>query len=1226
MNQIGSPLVGSYDYRTVALSVLIATSASYAALDLGGRVTAVRGWTRSAWLAGGAAAMGFGIWSMHFTGMLAFTLPVPVSYDWPTVLLSLLAAILASAVALYVASRKEMDRVQALTGGLLMGLGIAGMHYTGMAAMRLPAVCHYSPLLVALSVFIAVIASFGALGLPFDYREACRSTTLAKVISATMMGAAISLMHYTGMMAATFFPSTILPDTSHAVSVSSLGLSGIAIGTFVVQALAVLTSSVDRQLAAQAQELQTSERFRQVAEFLRDVLLLGNADLSEVLFVNRAYEAIWGSTVESLYANPRSWLEGVHPDDRQQVREALRRLEDGESLDYVECRVVRPDGSVSWVRLRARPVLDSQGHPYRVVGSFHEFTKRKLAEEQVKQAENRIRLIIDTIPTIIWRKLPDGSADFLNQHFREYTGLSSEDGLGWGWMKAFHPDDRLMEEWRAALAAGEPFVKEARLRGADGQYRWFLIRAVPLRDEQRNIANWYGTSTDIEDRKRAETEARTLIDAIPQQIWSGPPDGTIDYCNERWRSETGLELKDVRDEGWLRIIHPDDRDRVLKAWRDSVANGTPYEQEERHRGADGTYRWFLSRGVPLRDAEGRILRWYGTNTDIEDRKRADEELRQSEDRIRAILDFSPNWIFLKDTEGRYLLVNKEVERVFRISQEQIKGKTDSEIFPAKLAAEIRANDLKVLREGVTMEFEEIADLEDGRHTSIVHKFPLFDTHGNIYATGGVATDITERKRLEEALRHSEEQYRTVVETGTDAVVNIDEDSKILFVNPATTNMFGYELSELIGRALTMFMPESLRELHKAGVRRYLATDQRHMNWQGVELIGLRKNGEEFPVEISFGETRKQGRSIFTGFIRDITERKRAEEELQQAHERIDSILRSVSDTFILFDRQWRYLYLNDAAIRATGRPLKEVLGRTLWDLFPVVAGTELDRQFHRSMDEHVNIEFDFHFLQPGIDQWWEIRTYPQPEGLAVFATEITERKRADEQLRRLSGRLLRSQDEERRRIARDLHDSTGQDLVALATMLGQLNASIPAAKRKERLLFSDCRALADKCIREVRTLSYVLHPPALDQAGLGAAIRDYVDGFTKRSGIQVDLELSPRLGRMTRDIEQAVFRVTQEALTNIQRHSGSPQAKIRVNRNSVLTLEISDLGRGLSATKQRGKGKTRVEVGVGIPSMQERVKLIGGRIEINSSSHGTSVRVTIPLGENQREKTTHFAG
>src|ERR1700730_11751056 len=134
---------------------------------------------------------------------------------------------------------------------------------------------------------------------------------------------------------------------------------------------------------------------------------------------------------------------------------------------------------------------------------------RKIGSDEAANAiEERLRLIIDTIPTIVWSKLPDGSADFLNKHFREYTGLSLEYGLDWGWMNAFHPDDRLKEEWRAAFAAGKPFEKAARLRPADGQYRWFLIRAVPLRDEQRNVVHWYGTSSDIEDRKHAEAELR----------------------------------------------------------------------------------------------------------------------------------------------------------------------------------------------------------------------------------------------------------------------------------------------------------------------------------------------------------------------------------------------------------------------------------------------------------------------------------------------------------------------------------------------------------------------------------------------------------------------------------------------------------------------------------------------------------------------------------------------
>src|ERR1700680_2520671 len=155
MNTPDFVIPGYYDTRLVALSVFIAVVASYTALDLAARVTFARGSTRYLWLSGGATAMGIGIWSMHYLGMLAFRLPVPVLYDWPTVLLSLAAAILASLVALFVVSRQKMGPFQALAGSVIMGGGIAGMHYIGMAAMRLPAMCHYAPAVVALSVVLA---------------------------------------------------------------------------------------------------------------------------------------------------------------------------------------------------------------------------------------------------------------------------------------------------------------------------------------------------------------------------------------------------------------------------------------------------------------------------------------------------------------------------------------------------------------------------------------------------------------------------------------------------------------------------------------------------------------------------------------------------------------------------------------------------------------------------------------------------------------------------------------------------------------------------------------------------------------------------------------------------------------------------------------------------------------------------------------------------------------
>jgi two-component system sensor histidine kinase/response regulator len=238
-------------------------------------VTAARGRIRFAWLSGGATAMGTGIWSMHYIGMLAFSLPIPVLYDWPTVLLSLLAAIFASAIALFVVSRQRMGLPAALVGSGVMGAGIATMHYTGMEAMRLPAMCHYSFPLVTLSVVLAIVISLVALWLTFHFRNDVKVRWLPKIASAMLMGAAIPVMHYTGMAAANFISTGEAPDLSHAVSVSSLGVAGITIVTLMVLALAVLTSVVDRRFSV----LESSEeRLRLIINTAMDAVVTMNAE------------------------------------------------------------------------------------------------------------------------------------------------------------------------------------------------------------------------------------------------------------------------------------------------------------------------------------------------------------------------------------------------------------------------------------------------------------------------------------------------------------------------------------------------------------------------------------------------------------------------------------------------------------------------------------------------------------------------------------------------------------------------------------------------------------------------------------------------------------------------------------------------------------------------------------------------------------------------------------
>src|SRR5882762_4875524 len=305
-------------------------------------------------------------------------------------------------------------------------------------------------------------------------------------------------------------------------------------------------------------------------------------------------------------------------------------------------------------------------------------TRHSGADEASNAIEERLRLIIDTIPTIVWRKLPDGSADFLNEHFREYTGLSLEEGLGWGWMNAFHPDDRLMEKWPAAMAAGKPFQTEARLRGTDGQYRWFLIRAMPLRDERGNIVKWYGLTVEIQDLKGAEDRIQLVINTIPTMVWTLQPNGTVDFVNQRSLDYTGLSLEEQLADP-TRAVHPEDLPRVMEKWLADMAAGEPSEDEMRMRRADGEYRWFLVRTAPLRDEQGNLVKWYGLSIDIEDRRRAEDDLRRQKEILQRIFDNVPVMIGFVGPDGKIKLVNREWERTLGWTLEEVLGQ-DLDVF------------------------------------------------------------------------------------------------------------------------------------------------------------------------------------------------------------------------------------------------------------------------------------------------------------------------------------------------------------------------------------------------------------------------------------------------------------------------------------------------------------------------------------------------------------------
>ena len=556
------------------------------------------------------------------------------------------------------------------------------------------------------------------------------------------------------------------------------------------------------------------------------------------------------------------------------------------------------------------------------------------SSEQARQAQD---FLVDTIPTLAWSARPDGSAEFFNRRWLDYTGLSAEEASDWGWTAALHTEDRdrLMDFWRYLLASGEAGEIEARLRRYDGEYRWFLFRVEPVRDNHGDIFKWYGANTDIEDRKRAEAllaaEKRTLemiasgacladilerlcetidaqasniksavmlmdadgmhlrpaagprlpkgwveaitplkigpcigscgtaaslkqrvivsdiatdplwadyrdlalsyglraawsqpllsknqeilgtfcisyaeprtpnetdlrliegaghiaviaiegersqealrsafeeirnsearlrkiIDTIPTLAWCSLPDGTGIFWNRRWHEYTGLSLEAARGWGWQDAIHPEDLKEITDKWRGFLASGQPGEVEGRLRRFDGVYRWFLFRAEPLRDESGNIVNWYGTDTDIEDLKRAEAKLRQDEEELRRMTDAIPQTIIVLNPDGKAIYANRVALEYTGLSLDEVQADDfRARVFHPDDVQRLREECHKALSGTAPFENEQRALGKDGKYRWFLIRYnPLLDESGKVirwYATG---TDIDDRKRAEDRMRN-----------------------------------------------------------------------------------------------------------------------------------------------------------------------------------------------------------------------------------------------------------------------------------------------------------------------------------------------------------------------------------------------------------------------------------------------------------------------------------------
>jgi PAS domain S-box-containing protein len=482
------------------------------------------------------------------------------------------------------------------------------------------------------------------------------------------------------------------------------------------------------------------------------------APSGEVDVVNQQLVEYCGQPLDAM----RQWGTNgtVHVEDLPHVGQIFTQaIASGGPYDF-EARIRRFDGVYRWCQVRGLPLREPAGQIARWYVLLTDIDDRKRAEDALRASERNLKLSIDTIPALAWSARPDGSADFFNQHYVDFIGLSAERASGWGWTAAVHPDDLngLAATWQRILTAGTAGEAEARLRRHDGEYRWFLFRASPLRDENGNIVKWYGVNTDIEDRKRteealrkSERQFRLLVETIPALVWRGTPEGELDYLNRRAVEYLGHTADSLAGGRWLELVHPDHRDATLQRWLHSATTGSSYDDEYRLRRADGEYRWIQSVGEPFHDAEGRIAHWYGVVIDIEDRKRAEGELRRAYDGFADAQRLSKTGSFITDLMRDDHNWSREALRIFefdpatKVTLQAIRDVIHPEDMPVFEAA------FKQAIEGlnVSLAYRIITSGGNVKHVrAIAHVTE--NMNGQPVFVGAIQ-DVTEAKAAEEAL-------------------------------------------------------------------------------------------------------------------------------------------------------------------------------------------------------------------------------------------------------------------------------------------------------------------------------------------------------------------------------------------------------------------------------------------------------------------------------------------
>jgi PAS domain S-box-containing protein len=642
------------------------------------------------------------------------------------------------------------------------------------------------------------------------------------------------------------------------------------------------------------------------------------------------------------------------------------------------------------------------------------------------------------------------------------------------------------------------------------------------------------------------------------------------------------------------------------------------------------YTWIQCNVEPLA-AHGGTTDALCVFTDISGRRHAEQALRDSEERYRSLVETSTELIcrYLPDTTLTY--VNDAYCRYFGKTREQLLGTKFIDLIP-----EAR-RPLTLHRVASLIEHP---SFEQGEHQVLLPDGGIgwqqwvdqviLDESGTVRELQAVGRDVTERRRAGQELREIQERIQSILDNAPDAYYVKDLDSRYVLVNKRCDVLLAGHLDSVLGKTDHELFPRSLADRFVASDREVFETG-RTMHFEQ----GLRYEGEhriflttKFPLRDTDGTIHG-----LCGISSDITDRVRAEERLRAAREMLHSSIDALTAQIAILDEDGTIIAVNASWRTNAGEHdfcgKDHGVGTNYLAACDVPDGPDAHdaQQAGAGIRALLRGERDrFHLVYrssrpDGGVAWYQMRvtSFATDAGrrLVVAHQDISELKQAEVSLQELTSRLLQSQDDERRRIARELHDVTAQNLFAITLNLTRLEKQLPPMSDRARLLLRETLEIGEHSLQEIRTLSYLLHPPLLDQTGLPPALRWYVDGFGKRSGIDIDVVAPDDLSRLPSDVETALFRVLQESLTNIHRHSGARKASVRLTREGGrIVLDVRDDGSGIGPGVLDGAAGGVRALGVGIPGMRQRLRQLGGDLQIESGSGGTTVIAIVPIGRD----------